>query len=140
MGIIATVRAALAADATLVALLPGGIYDAGAVVGGEISRQATPSAFDANSELRPCALINGGGDTPDGPGAIAGRMLVNVWLYHRTSDATLETAAARVRTLLHKAVLTGTYETRWEFDAPPFEEEALAARAAVTRYEVIRRL
>lgn len=140
MGIIQQVRDYLAADGTLSGLLPGGIYDGGAVVGGEISRQATPAAFDANSELRPCALVNSGGDTPDGPGAIAGRMLVNVWLYHRTSDAANETAAARVRTLLHKNPLPGTFEVRWAFDAPPFEEEALAARAAVTRYEVIRRL
>lgn len=136
MGLVQNVRDYLAADATLVSLLPGGIH----TDGGEISRQKTPAAFDANGELRPCALVNAASDTVDGPTGIAGRLLVSVWLYHRTSDAANETAVARVKGLLHRAVLPGTYEVRWAFDTPGFEEEALAARGAVTRYEVIRKL
>ena len=73
MGIIQQVRDYLAADATLAALLPGGVH-----VAAEISRTLTPAAFDANKELRACALVKRGGDTPDGPVGLAGRMLVNV--------------------------------------------------------------
>ena len=135
MSIVQQVRDNLAADATLAALLTGGVH-----VAAEVSRQLTPDAFDADSELRPCGLVTMASDGPDGPTAIAGRMLVNVWLYHATSDAANATAVARVRTLLHRTVLPGTYEARWVFDAPPFEEDALRARGAVTRYEVIRRL
>ena len=135
MGIVQQVRDTLAADATLAALLPGGLH-----VAAEISRQLTPAAFDADSELLACGLVKTGGDAPAGPVAIAGVKLVNVWLYHPTSDEANDTAASRVKALLHKTVLPGTYETRWAFDSAPFYEEALKARAAVTRYEVNRRL
>lgn len=135
MGIVQQVRDYLAADATLMALLPGGLH-----VKAEISRQLTPEAFDADSELLACGLVKRGGDAPDGPGGVAGRMMINVWLYHPTSDAANDSAVARIKTLLHRAVLPGTFETRWIFDPDPFEEEALKARAAVTRYEVVRRL
>ena len=47
------IKTALLADAPLVALLTGGIHNDVE----EISRQNTPSAFDANGELKPCALI-----------------------------------------------------------------------------------
>lgn len=135
MGLVQAVRDYLAADGALMALLPGGLY-----AGGEINRQDTPAAFDANGELQPCGLVNAGSDAPDGPTLYAGRLLVSVWLYHRTSDAANETAAARVRALLHRQALPGTYEVRWAFDTRGFEDDALAARAAVTRYEVIRKL
>lgn len=136
MGYVQQVRDYLAADGTLMAYLPGGLH----VGVGEISRTLTPAAFDARRELMACGLVNGGGDTPDGPTAYAGRMLVNVWLYHPTGDAALETAAARVRALLHRTSLPGIYEVRWAFDSPPFTEEALSARGLATRYEVIRKL
>lgn len=135
MGLVQSVRDYLAADATLAGYLPGGLHTTG-----EISRQKSPAAFDANGELQPCALVNSASDAPDGPTHYAGRLLVNVWLYHRTSDAANETAVARVKALLHKYPLPGTYEVRWAFDTVGFEEEALTARAAVTRYEVIRKL
>lgn len=131
------VRDTLAADGTLMALLPGGIHTGV----GEISRQKTPAAFDpATGELLPCGLVANTNDAVDGPVGIAARMLVSVWLYHRTSDAVLDEAAARARALLHRAVLPGTYETRWVFATPSFDETALEARGAVTRFEVIRRL
>lgn len=136
MSLVGAVRDYLAADAALTALLPGGVHTGT----GEISRQKTPEAFDANGELLPCALVTATNDTVDGPTGYAGRLLVSVWLYHRTSDAANETAAARVRTLLHKHPLPGTYEVRWAFGTPSFEEEALAARGAVVRFEVIRKL
>jgi len=48
------IKTALLADAPLVALLTGGIYNDVE----EISRQNTPGAFDATTkELKPCALI-----------------------------------------------------------------------------------
>lgn len=140
MSIIRNVRDYLAADATLAGYLTGGLYAAVDVPGGEITRQATPAAFDEFGEILPCGLVNGGGDVPAGPTDHSGEMLVSVWLYHRTSDAANETAAARVRALLHKHPLPGTYEVRWASDGPVFFEDAPAARAAVTRYVVRRKL
>lgn len=56
------IAAVLSADETLGDLLPGGVY-----AGGEISRQKTPDAFDANLELQACALVSGGTEAPVGP-------------------------------------------------------------------------
>lgn len=46
-------KAALEADTALMAILTGGIH----IDVEEISRQNTPTAFDANLEIKPCALL-----------------------------------------------------------------------------------
>lgn len=47
------IQSALQANASLMALLTGGVH----IEVEEISRQNTPSAFDANGEIKPCALV-----------------------------------------------------------------------------------
>lgn len=54
------IKDALEADDDLMDLLTGGIFHEVE----EISRQNTPGAFDANSELQPCALIKFNTETP----------------------------------------------------------------------------
>jgi hypothetical protein len=89
---------ALRADADLMALLPGGLYDAAEV--GEISRQSTPAAFDAHRELRPCALLR-----ERGPVSLAGslpyghsaRVTVEIYFYNPGGNQPCE----RVYDLLH---------------------------------------
>lgn len=129
------VRDFLAADATLALLRPGGFH-----IGEELTRQQHPAAFDEFGEVLPCVLVNGGESRPDGPLLMAEAQLVNVWLYHRTSDAANATAAARVKALLHRNPLPRTYDMTWAFGGQPFYEEALAARAVVHRFEIKRRM
>lgn len=93
----------LSADATLLALLTGGIH------GGadEISRQETPTAFDANGELRPCLLIKDSTLTPDAstiPGAA--RHVLRLFYYQPAGVATIAAARARVYALLHRQRVT----------------------------------
>ena len=52
-------KTALEGDSELMTLLTGGIH----IDVEEISRQNTPTAFDANKELQPCALIKLGTGT-----------------------------------------------------------------------------
>ena len=68
MSALSAIVAALQADETLAGLLPGGIYDRLSVA--DVSRQATPDAFDEYQELLPCA---GEGGECDAMGAAAGR-------------------------------------------------------------------
>lgn len=103
------VRNFLAADATLLALLPGGLY-----AGGEISRPGTPSAFDANGELRACGLVALETATPTGPYRTSGRDFFTVNFYERTGYTAIDAALARAFTLLNRSKLGGTAGAVWE--------------------------
>lgn len=135
---IAAATALLIADTTLASTLTGGVHN-GLVVG-EISRQATTAAFDANKELKPCALIRPSSDTPTGPLLRSARVGLDIYLYARTSDASaLDTARQRIYVLLHRVRLTPLVEPGgWEFthtqDILGQYESALDARLVLCRY------
>ena len=119
----------LTADTTLTAMLAGGVHRAN-----EVSRQRTPTAFDANGELMPCLLLKPSSATPWGPHHNSGRLYVTLFLYQRNydtsqpdateypllgaedvNDSYIEMAAKRVYSLLHRVKLTpidtvGNYE------------------------------
>ncbi len=86
------ILSALQADAHLNTLLLGGIYAEA------ISRQDTPDAFDANSELQPCAVVTLETETPTGPYANAARLFFSVYFYGNVDDDARE----RVFALLHR--------------------------------------
>lgn len=127
-----TIHGLLAADVTLATLLPGGVHRGIP----EITRQLAPSAFDANSELRPCALVKAEGENASGPARLFVGQLVGVWVYAPTDDA-VEAALARVYALLHRRHLGGGMWEAALFGATwGWREDALAARGGVARYEV----
>jgi hypothetical protein len=129
----AAVHAVLSADATLVALLPGGVWSGLP----EITRQLAPGAFDANGELQTCALVKSDGERDAGPRRIAGAQLVNVWVYDRASDGRVEEVLTRVHELLHRRPLGNQMWEASRFAATwGWREEALSARGGVGRYEV----
>lgn len=131
----------LAADAALAALLPGGLYDAAAV--GRIGRQRTPGAFDANRELRACALLRLPADSP-GPIRPVTRAEATIYLYApATLDgrAAVEGARHRLRALLHRvrvAPAAGqSWALQWTGDVADLEEPDLDAAYAICRYLVL---
>lgn len=124
----------LQGDATVTAALTGGVHRAN-----EISRQGTPTAYDANGELLPCALVRQESGTPWGPHEHSGRLYVVVVIYQRSGLATIETARKRVYALLHRQKLTpvdgsGCYEVRWSNDVLDQEDPALGVSMALSRY------
>jgi hypothetical protein len=132
---------ALASDAELLASLTGGVYDASEV--GEISRQSTPDAFDANGEILPCALVRTESDQLYGPftspGSISSRSFVMVYLYQRQGFDTIDVAMGRVLTLLHKQRLgDSTWEICWADDSGDLEDEGLACAMRYARYVAYR--
>lgn len=69
----------LEADYDLMDILSGGIH----VDVEEVSRQNTPSAFDANGEIQPCALIKLGVETKTGPHERSVRTPFRIYFYQR---------------------------------------------------------
>lgn len=125
--------AALQGDATLTGVLTGGIYDGLAV--GEVSRQATPAAYDAFGELLPCALVMPESATPAGPLPNGGREFVMVWLYAQHDYAAIETARQRVYALLHRVkVGDGVFEVRHANDVLGAQVQALGLPMIASRF------
>lgn len=121
-------------DPALSAILSGGVHRAA-----EISRQATPDAFDQRRELRPCALVKQETAIPWGPHADSGRLFVTVWFYDRAGYSSIEAARKRVYQLLHRTKLTpadgsGCYDIRHANDLLDQEEPASGATMAMSRY------
>lgn len=126
--------ASLTGDTTLMATLTGGVYS-----GTEISRQNTPSAFDANLELKPCALLVVETDTNVRPYAKGARTYVTVMFYQRVGVDVIESAQARVYALWHgQRIGAQTWQVLWTDDVNDQEDQALNARLAVSRYAVTR--
>ena len=131
-----TIRDYLAADGTLMVLLTGGIYAVG-----EISRQATPDAFDSNGEVEPCGLVKLETEGQAGPyveaGGISSRLYVAVFFYQRTGYDVIDAAVARTRALLHREKLaSGVWEIAWADDVLDQEDEALGCSMGMSRYVV----
>jgi hypothetical protein len=132
----AAILAALQADATLMALLPGGMHTAT-----EISRLLTPAAFDtATKELLPCGLLRLSSETPTGP-ALALRAALSVYeiyLYERVGSAAIEPARKRIYSLLHLQRIAPATGGAWTMihanDIPDRDESTLDASLCITRY------
>ena len=138
-GDIATV---LEANAALMAVLTGGVHQMDEV--GEISRQNTPGVFDANGELKPCALIGEGTEVPRGPydhdgvGTSVGSA-VTVYFYEREGYASIENAMGKVFTLLaRKKVGNGTWRVEYESSIRNQADQALQSSLGLMRFVVVR--
>lgn len=124
----------LVADATLIASLTGGVH-----VTQEISRQTTPTAFDANKEMKPCALLKYSTATPVGPHDNSGRQFVQIYLYERHSYTSIEAARRRIYVLLHRTQATpvsgdGCYDIRHVGDVLGQQDSVLGSAMIVSRF------
>jgi hypothetical protein len=131
----------LRADTALAALLLGGVHDGRAV--GEVARDTTPTAFDASGELKPCGLLQPGGDVAQGPLPTSSRLSLSIYLYERAGTASIEPARLRIYTLLHRAVLAPASGGAWELahtdDLLGRRDDALRSALIICRYRVYLR-
>jgi hypothetical protein len=138
---ITAILATLTADTTLASLLTGGVHDGRAV--GEVAIDRTPTAFDANTELLPCALVQPGTDVAMGPLWTSSRLSVTIYLYERAGTASIEPARLRIYTLLHRAMLTPASGGAWELahtdDVLGRRDDALRSALILSRYRVFIR-
>ena len=135
MSAYATILAALQGDSQLAGILTGGVYDGAQV--GDISRQATPAAYDGNSELKPCAILKPETQAPAGPHPDSSRLFVTIWFYQQSGSAEIDAARIRAYHLLHRATLGGSdglWDVRHANDLLGIEMQALGVPAIMSRY------
>jgi len=131
----ATIFTALEGDDVLSAILTGGLYDGMEV--SDISRQATPAAYDDYSELKPCAILKPETQAPAGPHPDGSRLYVTLWFYQQSGSAAIDAGRERAYHLLHRATLAGSdglWDVRHVNDLLGIEMQALGVPAIMSRY------
>lgn len=125
----------LLADTTLMTPLTGGIHMAK-----EISRETTPTAFDANREILPCILLKLEQGAPVGPHYHSAAFFFVVVFYQRSGYAVIHTARDRVYDLLHRQCISSTsaWDIRHTDDSPELEDQSSNVHSMLySRYRVI---
>lgn len=131
----ATIFSALEGDAALATILTGGLYDGTEV--NDISRQATPAAYDDNSEMKACAIVKPETQAPAGPHPDSSRLFVTLWFYQQNGSAAIDAGRERAYQLLHRATLAGSgglWDVRHVNDLLGIEMQALGVPAIMSRY------
>lgn len=118
--------------------LSGGVYDADAV--GEISRQATPGAFDTNGEILPCALIKVPAEATIGPHPRGSRASVDVYLYQYHGTGTIGAARDALFNLWHHTQIggSGVWALEHTSDANGQFDPALGCSLILSAYTITR--
>lgn len=123
------------ADAPLMALLAGGVFDNAQIVPG----MAEPHPFDEVGRVRPSALVRLETTANDGPGAIFDRAFVVVFFYDQAGYEVIDQALDRARALLHRRYIgDGAYEARHVDDVSDQYDDAILAYMHRSRYQVVR--
>lgn len=131
------VKTALTANSALMALLTGGIFNNVE----EISRQNTPAAFDANKEIKPCALIKVPNETPTGPYARSARTAVVIYVYQRSGYGVIEPAMGLIYDDLNeKQVGAKVWNIEYVGAAYQQRDQALDCALGSLRFSAIRNL
>jgi len=106
--LVSSVEAVLEADATLVAILTGGIYTSRALGAAFINETDTPSAYGALAasggvvQLRPCCVITpSSGPTSVGAAGCGRQEWLRIGVYDKQGYVNTEAALDRIHTLLH---------------------------------------
>ena len=121
------VKTALQADSALTTLLTGGIHNDVE----EISRQNTPSAFDATTkEIKPCALIKLGTEIPLRGFTTSVQTPVTIYFYQRSGYAVIEDAMALTFTDLNEQKI-GTNVWNIEFGNAVYQQRDVALDCAL---------
>jgi len=135
MSAYATILATLQGDTQLAGILTGGIYDGAEV--SDISRQATPAAYDEYSELKPCAILKPESQAPASPHPDGARLFVTLWLYQQLGSVQIDAARERAYHLLHRTTIAGSdglWDVRHANDLLGIELQALGVPAIMSRY------
>lgn len=117
------IRTAMEADSALMAILTGGVHDDFE----EISRQNTPTAFDADKEIKPCALIKYNTEIPFSAAKIANAVQtpLTIYFYERSGYANIASAMVLTFALINDSQI-GTNVWRLEFDIAVYQQRDTA--------------
>lgn len=140
---LASAKTLLEADATLLALATGGIWDWDETgrMGINRSNSATSAAFTSGI-IKPCLLLKLRTSTPfggiaDDPGQIVtARDMLEVWAYQDNGYSTIKSMLARVFVLL-QGKQVGGFVCRWALDVQPGRDVDMDASVERSDYAVI---
>lgn len=108
----------MSSDTPLMAILTGGVHKYSATADTGITRETTPTAFDANGWLKPCALVKQRNlitttDVVDYVQPVqSNRQIIEVRLYQRSEYSSIDTAKARLRALFHGHQFSDSFEVK----------------------------
>ena len=127
MSFAAEIKTALETDDALMDVLTGGIF---ADVE-EINRQLTPGAFDANKEIKPCALVKLGTEYKLTDTRRAVRTPITIYFYERSGYSHIDDAMGMVFELLNEAKIG---ESTWtiEFQNAVYQQRDQALDCALS--------
>ncbi len=122
------ISAYLAADATLAAILLGGIYTSGDLGIEGLGESSTPDAF-VDGVLLPTAIVKEQALVPFGEivdlqeQVTGASQRIETWLYADVNDqAAMRLASNRLYTLLHGYPFDAAFKTVWTFQTPVMPE------------------
>lgn len=130
----------MAADATLVAILTGGVYTSGVVGLEGITRDTVPAAF-SGGYLLPCALVRQRGNIPTGDvedyndQTTSASQIVEIWLYQDRNYTQIDLAAARLYVLFQGRVMNDSFEIRLANDLDRQRDEGSLDGASLRRLD-----
>ena len=125
----------LAADAPLMALLQGGIYDRPQLAPG----MDAPHPFDEVGRVRPSALVRNETAATVGPRGRFSQAFIVVFFYDHAGYDAITPAAERARQVLHgRYIGDGAYEVRHTDDVLDQYDDAILAYMHRSRYQVAR--
>lgn len=129
------------ADATLTAILTGGVYTSAEVGHNGITQDSTPSAFDVNGNLKPTALVKNRELIPDGQVQdfiaqhTSANQVVEIWLYEERGYTNIDLAKARLYTLFQGYQFSTGFEVEWVNTVERQKDEGALAGASVERQD-----
>lgn len=131
----AAVADILRGDATLMALLTGGVHTVAQIAPG----MDAPTPFDSFGRMQPAALVRNETAVADGPRGRFERVFVLVFFYDRAGYETINQALERAKALLHERRLgDDAWEVRHTDDVTDQYDDALPAFMHRSRYQVVR--
>ena len=143
MTTLSAAKALLEADATLLALATGGVWDWNETGRMGINRTNTAAAFTSTGIIKPCILLKLRSSVPfgdiadDSAQVISLREMLEIWLYADNTFTAIESMRARVFTLLHGKQLTGTFVCRWAQDVYAQRDVEMDAFVERSDYAII---
>jgi hypothetical protein len=133
------ITAVLTADSAFSTPLTGGVYTVGVDDVGEISLQDTPGAFDANSELLPCALVKLETAVPLGPYRGSARQYLVIYVYQKLGHEIIDAALDRAIALLDGQDIPDAraWDISWSDVVSDLPDDVLNASMGYVRFSLI---
>jgi hypothetical protein len=130
------VKTAMTGNVPLMVVLTGGVYNDVE----EISRQNPASAFDANGEIKPCALIKVPNEVPAGPYLTSVRTTFVIYFYQRQGYAAIESAMGMAFALLNEQRIGAIWNVEYVSGVYQQRDQSLDCALGSLRFNAVRKL